>query len=330
MGAASGLAAVAFVGLAGFPLASAFFTAAPRVSGNWAAGGVCVGRGGGTAVKTCRARPDGVAMMSYQGGDEDASKPQFIRSPEMDTSVKEIQQPPDREAAMKMVAAREAEEISRGELGAYYSADVPDMPKPPYQFQVPGEFGNDTLCTDPAWHTALAALTWLGLPYEVEHEEDEDEPMLLMGGEVYDDPMQLIASLPERVLLSDFVESMHQVTEAVLMVEPAWKALHFNEGKNVAQLEKKLNDTLQKVENIFLKNYSKGCMLEGADLTVGDLLLGVTTFHMVTAFGLEKQWKVPDELVKLKKHMAMMHGMQTLTAVMPSESDLAQKYALSK
>lgn len=42
--------------------------------------------------------------------------------------------------------------------------------------------------------------------------------MLLMGGEVYDDPMQLIASLPERVLLSDFVESMHQVTEAVLMV----------------------------------------------------------------------------------------------------------------
>lgn len=26
-------------------------------------------------------------------------------------------------------------------------------------------------------------------------------------------------------------------------VEPAWKALHFNEGKNVAQLEKKLNDT---------------------------------------------------------------------------------------
>lgn len=40
--------------------------------------------------------------------------------------------------------------------------------------------------------------------------------------------------------------------------------------------------------------------------------------------------KVPDELVKLKKHMAMMHGMQTLTAVMPSESDLAQKYALSK
>lgn len=42
--------------------------------------------------------------------------------------------------------------------------------------------------------------------------------MLLMGGEVYDDPMQLIASLPERSLLSDFVESMHPVTEAVSMV----------------------------------------------------------------------------------------------------------------
>lgn len=30
--------------------------------------------------------------------DEDASKPKYIRSPEMDTSVKKIQQPPDREA----------------------------------------------------------------------------------------------------------------------------------------------------------------------------------------------------------------------------------------
>lgn len=48
--------------------------------------------------------------------------------------------------------------------------------------------------------------------------------------------------------------------------------------------------SLQKVENIFLKNYSKGSMLEGADLTVSDLVLGVTTFHMVAAFGLEKQW----------------------------------------
>ena len=42
--------------------------------------------------------------------------------------------------------------------------------------------------------------------------------MLLMGGEVYDEPLQLIASLPERVLLSDFVESLHPVTEAVSMV----------------------------------------------------------------------------------------------------------------
>lgn len=44
--------------------------------------------------------------------------------------------------------------------------------------------------------------------------------MLLMGGEVYDDPMQLIASLPERNLLSDFVESLHPVTEAVSHVSP--------------------------------------------------------------------------------------------------------------
>lgn len=49
-------------------------------------------------------------------------------------------------------------------------------------------------------------------------------------------------------------------------------------------------ESLEKVETIFQKNYMKGGMLEGADLTVGDLMLGVTTFHMVTAFGLEKQW----------------------------------------
>lgn len=37
-------------------------------------------------------------LICTRAGDEDANKPQFIRSPEMDTSVKEIQQPPDREA----------------------------------------------------------------------------------------------------------------------------------------------------------------------------------------------------------------------------------------
>lgn len=37
--------------------------------------------------------------------------------------------------------------------------------------QVPGEFGNDTLCTDPAWHVVLNALTWVGCPFEVEYDE---------------------------------------------------------------------------------------------------------------------------------------------------------------
>lgn len=37
--------------------------------------------------------------------------------------------------------------------------------------QTPGEFDNDVLCTNPAWHTALLAFKWLGLPYEVQHDD---------------------------------------------------------------------------------------------------------------------------------------------------------------
>lgn len=64
----------------------------------------------------------------------------------------------------------------RLEVNAHYLPVLISLPhswsvRPVLSIQVPGEFGNDTLCTDPAWHTALAALTWLGLPYEVEHEE---------------------------------------------------------------------------------------------------------------------------------------------------------------
>lgn len=41
----------------------------------------------------------------------------------------------------------------------------------------PGEFGNDTLCTDPAWYTALLAFKWLGLPYEVQHDDVRLSPI---------------------------------------------------------------------------------------------------------------------------------------------------------
>lgn len=44
--------------------------------------------------------------------------------------------------------------------------------------QTPGEFGNLTLCTDPSWHTALLAFKWLGLPFEVEHDDVSDGVIL--------------------------------------------------------------------------------------------------------------------------------------------------------
>lgn len=48
--------------------------------------------------------------------------------------------------------------------------------------------------------------------------QDEDEPILVMGDEEYDEPDQLLAGLPERVLLSDFVESQEPETNAVAKV----------------------------------------------------------------------------------------------------------------
>lgn len=41
---------------------------------------------------------------------------------------------------------------------------------------------------------------------------------MVMGDEEYDEPEQLLAGLPERVLLSDFVESQEPETNAIAKV----------------------------------------------------------------------------------------------------------------
>lgn len=41
---------------------------------------------------------------------------------------------------------------------------------------------------------------------------------MVMGDEEYDEPDQLLAGLPERVLLSDFVESQEPVANAIAKV----------------------------------------------------------------------------------------------------------------
>lgn len=49
--------------------------------------------------------------------------------------------------------------------------------------------------------------------------------------------------------------------------------------------------SLQKIENILQKHGpARGPFVEGDDLTVGDLTLAVTTYHMQAAFAIEKQW----------------------------------------
>lgn len=49
--------------------------------------------------------------------------------------------------------------------------------------------------------------------------------------------------------------------------------------------------SLEKIENILSKHGpARGPFVEGDDLTLGDLTLAVTTYHMQVAFGIEKQW----------------------------------------
>eukprot|EP00903_Cladosiphon_okamuranus_P005329 g5327.t1 len=328
-----GLAVAAAV--AGFPRADGFF-AAPTASlagvgdrralgraGGYASAAACTRRSSAACPGRGPGRDGGVQAVRMTseaesaGSGQEGDKPQFVPTKEMTTSTKEILPPPDREAAMKMVAEREAKEMEMANSGmedsSYNSADIQDLPKPPYYFKTPGEFGNNTLCTDPAWHRALLAFKWLGLPFEVQYDDEEEEAIMVMGDEEYDEPDELLAGLPERVLLSDFVESQEPITNAIAKLEPAWKALHFNSvGKTDLDTdEKRLNNCLEKIENILKKHGPKrGPFVEGDDLTVGDLTLAVTTYHMQAAFAIEKQWAMPDSAKKLKAHMKLFHGMQ--------------------
>lgn len=54
------------------------------------------------------------------------------------------------------------------------------------------------------------------VPFVIQEEDAEEEgPILIMADEVYDDAQEVVSSLPERALLSDFVESLPYVTSAV-------------------------------------------------------------------------------------------------------------------
>lgn len=49
--------------------------------------------------------------------------------------------------------------------------------------------------------------------------------------------------------------------------------------------------SLQNIETILLKHGpARGPFVEGDDLTVGDLTLAVTTYHMEAAFSIDQQW----------------------------------------
>ncbi|CAN0271626.1 unnamed protein product, partial [Hapterophycus canaliculatus] len=61
-------------------------------------------------------------------------------------------------------------------------------------------------------------------------------------------------------------------------------------------------ESLQRIENILLKHGpARGPFLEGDELTLGDLTLAVSTYHMLSAFDIEKQWYV--------KHRLNAHGL---------------------
>lgn len=48
--------------------------------------------------------------------------------------------------------------------------------------------------------------------------QDEEEPNLVMGQEEYDDPKDLVTTLPERCMLCDFVDTLPRIGKDVAKV----------------------------------------------------------------------------------------------------------------
>lgn len=48
--------------------------------------------------------------------------------------------------------------------------------------------------------------------------QEEDEPNFLLGDQEYDDPIDLLATLPERCMLCDFVETLPKIAKGVSKV----------------------------------------------------------------------------------------------------------------
>lgn len=48
--------------------------------------------------------------------------------------------------------------------------------------------------------------------------QEEDEPNFLLGDQEYDDPVDFLATLPERCMLCDFVETLPRIAKHVSKV----------------------------------------------------------------------------------------------------------------
>ncbi|CAM9254372.1 unnamed protein product, partial [Discosporangium mesarthrocarpum] len=238
-----------------------------------------------------------------------------------------LQEPPKREEALARIKEWQEEE-GDDDMAGVSSALMSDVPEPPFYFQVPGEFEDPLLCTDPDWHLALVTLSWLGFPVEVQETKDSSEvPELLMGGEVYDDPKDLIDMLPERYLLSDLVPTVEGIAEDIRLVRPAWEAYLKADKGYESELKMELHARLVKVDGTL--KASKGVFVEGNELSISDLELAVTLYHMLPALGKVKQWSFPEDggsLNQLQSFAEMMHGMEAFVLVLPKQESIIQRY----
>ncbi|KAG5184903.1 putative dehydroascorbate reductase [Tribonema minus] len=204
-----------------------------------------------------------------------------------------------------------------------------DLPRPPFEFQVPGEQGNPTLCTDPDWTAAMLALDFLGLPYTVVNGgQDCAAPQLEMADEVYDDTHALTAMLEERYVLSDLVQTVDGVLRRVRALRTALETLLLaKEPPAEAAATAELAAELGRVEFRLKSRRDGGDFLEGDELTYGDLELGVTLHHLRAALPhFRPAWAWPEACELLRAYADAMTGMQVFAEVAPPAEAIVARY----
>mmetsp|Transcript_11809 Transcript_11809/g.19176 ORF Transcript_11809/g.19176 Transcript_11809/m.19176 type:complete len:313 (-) Transcript_11809:108-1046(-) len=203
------------------------------------------------------------------------------------------------------------------------------LAEPPFDLRVPGEQGQATLVTDPAWLSVLLALRFLGLPCDVVPSKGflpEDRPSLVMGQEVVEDAARALALLCERYVLSDLVESATPIQEVVAPIYPSFLEFLLNKdsSKN-KELKKALQSNLYFLDKRLQR--SRGEYIESDEVTISDLVLAPQLHHMQVALKHFKNFSFSPELKALNTYADNLLNMEVVRLMLVPDDLVVAKYA---